>query len=147
MVSDMYSEYLRGYFNSLLLFFAGYNLITGVFFVKDGIKAQNVSKTYEIIEMQFSIVGMGVVFILTALLAMIAYFRHGKHAMWLLVISSSVSFLIMLYYGYTLLTVEPLTVISYRYLYIGMVHGAMVVGGVVHWIKTSRLQKQNSTTH
>lgn len=141
----MYSEYLRGYFNSLLLFFAGYNLITGVFFVKDGIKAQAVSKTYEIIEMQFSIVGMGIIFILTALLGMIAYFRHGRNAMWLLVISSTISFLVMVYYGYTLFTVEPLTVIAYRYLYIGMVHGAMVVGGVVHWIKTRQSQKQNST--
>ncbi|MGK0575478.1 hypothetical protein [Macrococcus capreoli] len=130
------SEYERGFFNSLLVFFFGYNLITGLFFIVDGIRATAVSDTYEIIEAQFSIVGMGLLFILSAIAGCIAYFNKSGYAVHFMFASSVINVGLMLYYGYTLLTVSPMTVIAYRYIYIAIVHFAMAVGGVSIWMKS-----------
>lgn len=131
----MNNEYLRGFFNGLLVFFFGYNLITGIFFIFDGLRAAEVSITYTIIEEQFSIIGMGILFLLSSVMGLIAYFKHNSSVFKLMTLSSGINFFLMLYYGYTLLTVEPMTVIAYRYLYIAIVHLAMVAGGVNLWRK------------
>jgi len=132
------TEYERGFFNSLLVFFFGYNLITGLFFIIDGIRATTVSDTYEIIEAQFSIVGMGFLFILSATVGCIAYFNKSGYAVHFMIISSVINVGLMMYYGYTLLTVSPLTVIAYRYIYIAIVHTAMFFGGVSIWIRNKK---------
>lgn len=131
----MNNEYLRGFFNGLLVFFFGYNLITAIFFIFDGLDARIASQTYTIIEEQFSIIAMGILFLLSAIVGIIAYFKHDSNAFKLMVLSSAINFGLMMYYGYTLLTVEPLTVIAYRYMYIAIVHLAMVIGGVNLWRK------------
>lgn len=134
----MNNEYLRGFFNGLLVFFFGYNLITAIFFIFDGLDARTVSQTYTIIEEQFSIIAMGILFLLSAIVGIIAYFKHDANAFKLMILSSCINFGLMMYYGYTLLTVETLTVIAYRYMYIAIVHFAMVVGGVNLWRKKAK---------
>lgn len=138
----MNNEYLRGFFNGLLVFFFGYNLITAIFFIFDGLDARTVSQTYTIIEEQFSIIAMGILFLLSAIVGIIAYFKHDSNAFKLMVLSSAINFGLMMYYGYTLLTVETLTVIAYRYMYIAIVHLAMVIGGVNLWRKKMKSSSQ-----